>query len=263
MEEQLIRKTAQLENLAPKRVKVVIDLLNEGATVPFIARYRKEVTGSLDEVQIRQIQASYQKQSQLAQRKAAVIKKIAEEEKLTPNLEKAINRAESLQEVEDLYLPYKQKRQTKAQKARQAGLQPLADLIIQQADDAQFDHLVAQLSASSQLSAAEVITGAKEIVAEQISESAALRSWLRKNMHKTGVMESKRKLKGEDEKEVYQGYYDFSQSLNKLSGHQVLALNRGEKQGILRVKIGLNDDFVLRYLGQNWDRTGFRRRLSV
>lgn len=250
MEEQLIRKTAQLENLAPKRVKVVIDLLNEGATVPFIARYRKEVTGSLDEVQIRQIQASYQKQSQLAQRKAAVIKKIAEEEKLTPNLEKAINRAESLQEVEDLYLPYKQKRQTKAQKARQAGLQPLADLIIQQADDAQFDHLVAQLSASSQLSAVAVITGAKEIVAEQISESAALRSWLRKNMHKTGVMESKRKLKAEDEKEVYQGYYDFSQSLNKLSGHQVLALNRGEKQGILRVKIGLNDDFVLRYLGQ-------------
>lgn len=249
MEESLIAKTAQKEKLTPKQVKVVVEFLQEGATVPFIARYRKEATGRLDEVQIRQIQDTYQKEAQLAKRKEAVINLIDDEGKLTGKLKEALLKAASLQEVEDLYLPYKKKRQTKAQKAKAAGLSPLATAIMQQAEDVEFGRVQSDLAQKTGLKPADILDGAKEIVAEQVSDSAALRSWLRKHIWRVGVLSSKVKKDAQDELAVYQGYYDFSQKISRLAGHQILALNRGEKQGILRISIDNNDDFVLQYLG--------------
>ena len=249
MEESLIAKTAQREKLTPKQVKVVVEFLQEGATVPFIARYRKEATGRLDEVQIRQIQDTYQKEAQLAKRKEAVINLIDDEGKLTGKLKEALLKAASLQEVEDLYLPYKKKRQTKAQKAKAAGLSPLAMAIMQQAEDIEFGRVQSDLAQKTGLKPADILDGAKEIVAEQVSDSAALRSWLRKHIWRVGVLSSKVKKDAQDELAVYQGYYDFSQKISRLAGHQILALNRGEKQGILRISIDNNDDFVLQYLG--------------
>ncbi len=249
MEESLIAKTAQREKLTPKQVKVVVEFLQEGATVPFIARYRKEATGRLDEVQIRQIQDTYQKEAQLAKRKEAVINLIDDEGKLTGKLKEALLKAASLQEVEDLYLPYKKKRQTKAQKAKAAGLSPLATAIMQQAEDIEFGRVQSDLAQKTGLKPADILDGAKEIVAEQVSDSAALRSWLRKHIWRVGVLSSKVKKDAQDELAVYQGYYDFSQKISRLAGHQILALNRGEKQGILRISIDNNDDFVLQYLG--------------
>lgn len=249
MEESLIAKTAQKEELTPKQVKVVVEFLQEGATVPFIARYRKEATGRLDEVQIRQIQDTYQKEAQLAKRKEAVINLIDDEGKLTGKLKEALLKAASLQEVEDLYLPYKKKRQTKAQKAKAAGLSPLATAIMQQAEDVEFGRVQSDLAQKTGLKPADILDGAKDIVAEQVSDSAALRSWLRKHIWRVGVLSSKVKKDAQDELAVYQGYYDFSQKISRLAGHQILALNRGEKQGILRISIDNNDDFVLQYLG--------------
>ncbi|CAM3225818.1 Tex family protein [Lactiplantibacillus plajomi] len=251
MDEQIIALVdRQLTQYQPKQIKAVLDLMADGNTVPFIARYRKERTGDLDEVAIRDIKANYDRLAALQGRKADVIKLIDEQHQLTPALTKAINAAEKLQDVEDLYLPYKQKRRTKATIAKDAGLEPLAAWLLRfpatgiQAKAQTFvnpDHDVND--------AAAALAGAHEILAEAFGDNAQLRNWVRQTTHDRGRLVATVKPKGKslDEQGVYQQYYEFSSPINRLASYQVLALNRGEKAKVLRVAIEVDRALIDRY----------------
>lgn len=252
-DEQLLGKVAAELTISHKQVKSVISLLNEGNTVPFIARYRKEMTGALDEVQIRNIQERWQYIQNLEQRKEEVLRTIAEQGKLTDELTHKITKAEKLQEVEDLYRPFKQKRRTKATVAKEKGLEPLAEWLLTfpkspiEAKAREF------LSDEKEvLTVEEAIAGAKDIIAEMISDDAEGRKWIRNETFKSGKVESTVKDAEKDEKKVYEMYYEYDEPVNKIVPHRILALNRGEKEDILRVSIKLNNDIILSYLSRKW-----------
>ena len=250
MEEETLQLVSkQLPDIRPQQIKAALGLMDEGNTIPFIARYRKEMTGTLDEVQLQAIRDEYHRVTTLRERQATVINKIKELGKLTPALEKQINSATELQEVEDLYLPYKQKRQTKAQQAREHGLAPLANWLLSYPDD--------DLSAKAQEfinddvpDAESALTGAHEILAEAISEMATVRSWLRNYTAQHGQLETSVKRDGEEKDELgtYKQYYEFTSPVQKLNSYQILAFNRGEKEGIINVKITLDEEPVMNYL---------------
>lgn len=250
MEEETLQLVSkQLPDIRPQQIKAALGLMDEGNTIPFIARYRKEMTGTLDEVQLQAIRDEYHRVTTLRERQATVINKIKELGKLTPALEKQINGATELQEVEDLYLPYKQKRQTKAQQAREHGLAPLANWLLSYPDD--------DLSAKAQEfinddvpDAESALTGAHEILAEAISEMATVRSWLRNYTAQHGQLETSVKRGGEEKDELgtYKQYYEFTSPVQKLNSYQILAFNRGEKEGIINVKITLDEEQVMNYL---------------
>lgn len=240
----------ELTDYSQEQIQAVLNLLEEGNTVPFIARYRKEATGSLDEVQIREIESQHTYLSNLAERKDEVLKSIADQDKLTPELEAAIMQAEKLQEVEDLYLPYKKKRRTKAQIARERGLQPLADWIRTFPEEADIQAKAVDFIDPAQEieTADDALAGAHEIIAEEIGDNAKYRMRVRQITNHLAYLTSTVKDEEKDPKKVYEMYYDFSESVKKLSSHQVLATNRGEKEEILTVKIELDEDQVLAYL---------------
>lgn len=250
MEEETLQLVSkQLPDIRPQQIKAALGLMDEGNTIPFIARYRKEMTGTLDEVQLQAIRDEYHRVTTLRERQATVINKIKELGKLTPALEKQINSATELQEVEDLYLPYKQKRQTKAQQAREHGLAPLANWLLSYPDD--------DLSAKAQEfinddvpDAESALTGAHEILAEAISEMATVRSWLRNYTAQHGQLETSVKRDGEEKDELgtYKQYYEFTSPVQKLNSYQILAFNRGEKEGIINAKITLDEEPVMNYL---------------
>ena len=248
MEQQYFEITAhQLPQLRPHQIKEALKLLEDGNTVPFIARYRKEMTGSLDEVQLREIQKTYVQVAKLEKRKADIISKIDEQGKLTAALKAKINQADNMQLLEDLYLPYKQKRKTKAQIAKDAGLEPLARYVLG------FNSGIATEAAKYLNPEKEIKTvddalqGVHEIIAEAFGENVQLRDWVRQNTLKHGEIVSKAKDEEADEKGVYQLYYDFEQPISKMASHQTLAFDRGEKEKIIRVKVELDEQFVLRY----------------
>ena len=248
MEQQYFEITAhQLPQLRPHQIKEALKLLEDGNTVPFIARYRKEMTGSLDEVQLREIQKTYAQVAKLEKRKADIISKIDEQGKLTAALKAKINQADNMQLLEDLYLPYKQKRKTKAQIAKDAGLEPLARYVLG------FNSGIATEAAKYLNPEKEIKTvddalqGVHEIIAEAFGENVQLRDWVRQNTLKHGEIVSKAKDEEADDKGVYQLYYDFKQPISKMASHQTLALDRGEKEKIIRVKVELDEQFVLRY----------------
>ena len=248
MEQQYLEITAhQLPQLRPHQIKEALKLLEDGNTVPFIARYRKEMTGSLDEVQLREIQKTYDQVAKIEKRKADIISKIDEQGKLTATLKAKINQADNMQLLEDLYLPYKQKRKTKAQIAKDAGLEPLARYVLG------FNSRIEAEAAKYLNPAKEIMTvddalqGVHEIIAEAFGENVQLRDWVRQNTLKHGKIVSKVKDEEADEKGVYQLYYDFEQPISKMASHQTLALDRGEKEKIIRVKVELDEQFVLRY----------------
>ena len=248
MEQQYFEITAhQLPQLRPHQIKEALKLLEDGNTVPFIARYRKEMTGSLDEVQLREIQKTYAQVAKLEKRKADIISKIDEQGKLTAALKAKINQADNMQLLEDLYLPYKQKRKTKAQIAKDAGLEPLAWYVLG------FNSGIATEAAKYLNPEKEIKTvddalqGVHEIIAEAFGENVQLRDWVRQNTLKHGEIVSKAKDEEADEKGVYQLYYDFEQPISKMASHQTLAFDRGEKEKIIRVKVELDEQFVLRY----------------
>lgn len=250
MEEETLQLVSkQLPDIRPQQIKAALGLMDEGNTIPFIARYRKEMTGTLDEVQLQAVRDEYHRVTTLRERQATVINKIKELGKLTPALEKQINGATELQEVEDLYLPYKQKRQTKSQQAREHGLAPLANWLLSYPDD--------DLSAKAQEfinddvpDAESALTGAHEILAEAISEMATVRSWLRNYTAQHGQLETSVKRGGEEKDELgtYKQYYEFTSPVQKLNSYQILAFNRGEKEGIINVKITLDEEPVMNYL---------------
>jgi protein Tex len=254
-DEQLLGKVAAELAISQKQVKSVISLLNEGNTVPFIARYRKEMTGALDEVQIRDIQERWQYIQNLEQRKEEVLRTIAEQGKLTDELTHKITKAEKLQEVEDLYRPYKQKRRTKATVAKEKGLEPLAEWLLTFPMTPIEDKAKEFLSDEKEvLTVEDAIAGAKDIIAEMISDDAESRKWIRNETFKSGKVESTVKDADKDEKKVYEMYYEYEEPVNKIVPHRILALNRGEKEDILRVSIKMNNDIILSYLVRKWVR---------
>ncbi|MFH7819966.1 Tex family protein [Neobacillus thermocopriae] len=252
-EEQLLGKVAGELAISIKQVKNVISLLNEGNTVPFIARYRKEMTGALDEVQIRNILERWQYIQNLEQRKEEVLRMIAEQGKLTEELQHSIQKAEKLQEVEDLYRPYKQKRRTKATIAKEKGLEPLADWMLTFSNQSVEEKAKEYLSVEKEvLTIEEAIAGAQDIIAERVSDDAESRKWIRRETFKSGIVVSAVKDKEKDEKNVYEMYYEYEEPVNKIVPHRILALNRGEKEEILKVSVKINADIIMDKLSKKW-----------
>nr|WP_312475115.1 Tex family protein [Neobacillus sp.] len=252
-DDQLLGKIATEQAISYKQVKSVISLLNEGNTVPFIARYRKEMTGALDEVQIRNIMDRWQYIQNLEQRKEEVLRIIAEQGKLTAELSQSITKAEKLQEVEDLYRPYKQKRRTKATIAKERGLEPFAKWLMTFSKESIDEKAREFLSEEKEvLTIEDAIAGAKDIIAEWVSDDADSRKWIRKETFRSGAVVSVVKDAEKDEKNVYEMYYEYEEPVNKIVPHRSLALNRGEKEDILRVSIKMNSDLIMSYLAKKW-----------
>ena len=250
--ETIIKNIAKELNIQPKQVHNVITLIEEGNTVPFIARYRKERTNGLDEVQIRSITEKWEYAQNLEKRKDEVIRLIEEQGKLTEELKKNIENADKLQQVEDLYLPYKKKRRTKATIAKEKGLEPLAEWLFGLPTEGDvFEKAKEFISKEHEVASLDdALQGARDIIAEYISDTAAFREWIRNETFKKGILKSNVKDEEKDEKKVYEMYYEYEESIHKVVPHRILALNRGEKEEILKVGIEPPVENVLFYLNK-------------
>ncbi|HEM2742712.1 TPA: RNA-binding transcriptional accessory protein [Streptococcus suis] len=252
MEEKYL-KIAQELGVSLKQIDTVLSLTAEGNTIPFIARYRKDVTGNLDEVVIKSIIDRDKALTALADRKATVLAKIEEQGKLTDQLRQAIEEAEKLADVEELYLPYKEKRRTKATVAREAGLFPLARLILQNVAD--LEEQAASFICEGFDTAQACLAGAVDILVEAISEDNKLRAWVYHEVQTNSNLTSELKDQEADEKEVFQIYYDFSEKVAKMQGYKTLAINRGEKLGVLKVTFEHNVDKMVRFFELRFPQT--------
>ena len=244
----IIKKLAEELNIGRHQAEAAVKLIDEGNTIPFIARYRKEATGSLDDEVLRNLDERLKYLRNLEERKNQVIASIAEQEKLTPELERSIREAQTLVAVEDLYRPYKPKRRTRAMIAKEKGLEPLADLIsMQMVKEPLLQAAAAYISQEKGVETAEdAIQGAKDILAERISDNAEYRTYIRNATMNKGVVQSS--AKDEKAQSVYEMYYNYEEPVKKCAGHRVLALNRGENEKILTVKIAAPEDQILMYL---------------
>lgn len=247
MNEKIIKTIASDLNVKDSQVASALKLLSEGATIPFIARYRKEVTGALDEEQLRKINEVYAYEVNLLERKESVIKLIDEKGLLTDELKEKILNAEKLVEVEDLYRPFKEKKKTKATDAINNGLEPLAKMIMSFPTKGDITSLTSKFINDKVKTVEEAVTGASYIIAEYISDNAYYRKWLRNFIFKNGFIISKKKKDAEDEKKVYEMYYDFKEEVSKIKSYRVLAINRAEKEKIVTVSIDVDDAKVLSF----------------
>ena len=247
MNEQIINEIRKSLGISAKQVTAVLDLLNEGNTIPFIARYRKEATGGLDEEQINEIHKTWEYQNNLLERKEAVIRLIDEKGMLTEELKADILKAEKLVEVEDLYRPFKEKKKTKATEAIAKGLEPLATWLMTFPDE-DVKTFAKQFVNDKVKTVKEAIEGAQFIIAEMISDDANYRKSLRAEMVKMGSLVSSVKKGAEDERGVYEMYYDYSEPVKQLKPHRILAVNRAEKEKVVTVKIDLDKDIMTTYL---------------
>ena len=247
MNEKIIKTIASDLNVKDSQVASALKLLSEGATIPFIARYRKEVTGALDEEQLRKINEVYAYEVNLLERKESVIKLIDEKGLLTDELKEKILNAEKLVEVEDLYRPFKEKKKTKATDAINNGLEPLAKMIMAFPTKGDITSLTSKFINDKVKTVEEAVTGASYIIAEYISDNAYYRKWLRNFIFKNGFIISKKKKDAEDEKKVYEMYYDFKEEVSKIKSYRVLAINRAEKEKIVTVSIDIDDAKVLSF----------------
>ena len=247
MKNENITPIAQEMGIKEGQIAKVLELTSEGNTIPFIARYRKEMTGNLDEVQIKTIIDLEKSMTALAERKATVLAKIDEQGKLTPELKTAIEQAEKLADVEELYLPYKEKRRTKATIAREAGLFPLARLILQNKPSLE-EEAKAFLTEGFD-TPAKALAGACDILIEAFSEDNQVRSWVYNEIWSYSSIVSSVKDEAADDNKTFQIYYDFSEKVAKIQGYRILALNRGEKLGILKVGFEHNVDKMIRFMG--------------
>ncbi|WP_226530322.1 Tex family protein [Metabacillus niabensis] len=244
-----------------KQVSNVISLLEEGNTVPFIARYRKEQTGALDEVQIRDISEKWTYTQNLESRKEEVLRLIDEQGKLTEQLAAEIHSSMKLQQVEDLYRPYKQKRRTKATVAKEKGLEPLAEWISTLPNQGSIEHKAEDFLNEEKgvTSVEEAIQGAQDIIAEQISDQPKYRQWIRDTTFRKGQITSSAKDEEKDEKNVYEMYYEYEEPIHKIVPHRILALNRGEKEEVIRVSIQPPAEQIIEYL----KREELKRKTSI
>ena len=244
----IISEIATELNVKINQVETVLKLLEEGNTIPFIARYRKEATGALDEEQIRKIGEVYEYQVNLAKRKEDVIRLIDEKGLLTDELKEEIMKASKLVEVEDLYRPYKEKKKTKATEAIKNGLEPLAKEMMAFPGNGNLEDMAKKYLNENVKTTEDAIQGAKYIIAEWISDNAKYRKAIRDNTYNYGIIKSKIKKNAKDENKVYDMYYDYEEKIKYIKPHRVLALNRGEAEGVLIVSIENDRDRVLSYL---------------
>ena len=248
MNEEIIANIAKQLNVKVSQVKSTLELLEEGNTIPFIARYRKEKTGALDEEQIRSINEVYEYQVNLLKRKEDVIRLIDEKGMLTDELKAEIMRAEKLVDVEDLYRPYKEKKKTKATEAIKLGLGPLAEKIMTFPTSGSLDEIAKEFLNDKVKTTEEAIMHAKYIIAENISDNARFRNWIRKYTYNFGNIVSKKKKNAEDENNVYDMYYEYSEPVKYAKPHRVLAINRGEKDGVLTVSISVDSTDIINHI---------------
>ena len=248
MNEMIIKDLAKELGITTKQVETVLTLLEEGATIPFIARYRKEATGALDENTIKAIGDLYNYYQNLLERKEAVIRLIDEKGLLTDELKTQILACNKLTEVEDLYRPFKEKKKTKASEAINAGLEPLAKMIMSFPTTGSLESMAQKYVNDKVENVGKALEGAGYIIAEWISDNAYYRKWIRNNVFNTGVITSKVKKNAEDTNKTYDMYYDFQEKVKFIKHYRVLALNRGEKEKILTVSIDMENDAIQEYL---------------
>lgn len=250
MNELIIKEISKDLNITEKQVTTVLSLLSDGNTIPFIARYRKEATGALDEEAIRKINEVYEYQVNLLKRKEDVIRLIDEKGLLTEELKNSILACSKLVEVEDLYRPYKEKKKTKATEAIKNGLEPLAKKIMSFPKEGSLDLLAKPYLNENVKTTTDAIQGASYIIAEWISDNAYYRKYIRSYIFKNGTITSKIKKnkEEEDKNKIYEMYYDYNESVKRVKPHRILAMNRGEKEGILSVNLDFNKDEITAYL---------------
>ena len=245
MNEDIIKQIALELNIRVEQVKSTLKMLEDGNTIPFIARYRKEVTGNLDEEQIRSISEVYEYQVNLLKRKEDVIRLIDEKGLLTDKIKTEVMNASKLVEVEDLYRPYKEKKKTKATEAIKNGLEGLAKIILSFPKKL---YAVDKFLNDNVKTKEDAIEGAKYIIAEYISDNAYYRKWIRNDIYNNSKIVIKKKKNAVDEKKVYEMYYDYSEDVKYIKPHRVLAVNRGEKEGVLSVSLEYNKEYIYNYL---------------
>lgn len=247
MNELIIEQISKDLNIKVKQVESVLKLLQEGNTIPFIARYRKEATGALDEEIIRSINDVYVYQVNLLKRKEDVIRLIDEKGMLTDDLKNSIMACNKLIDVEDLYRPYKEKKKTKATEAIANGLEPLSKIILS-FSDIDIENEAKKYLTDKVTSVADAINGAKYIIAEIVSDNAEYRKEIRRRTYRDGIIVSKIKKNAKDENKIYEMYYDYQEKVNRIKPHRILAINRGESDEVLNVSIDINEDDILDYL---------------
>ena len=248
MNQDIILEISNNLNIKEKQVETVLNLLSEGNTIPFIARYRKEATGGLDEEIIRSINEVYEYQVNLLKRKEDVIRLIEEKGLLTEELSESIMKCQKLVEVEDLYRPFKEKKKTKATEAIKKGLEPLAKMMMSFPKNGSLEEMAKKFLNEQVSTVEEAIQGAKYIIAEWISDNASYRKELRRRLFMNGVLTSKLKKNAQDAEKTYEMYYDYSEPVNRIKPHRILATNRGEKEGMLTVGIDVNHENLIGYL---------------
>ncbi|RKN82273.1 RNA-binding transcriptional accessory protein [Paenibacillus ginsengarvi] len=249
-QERILKQVAKELELPLSKVRASVGLLDEGNTIPFIARYRKEMTGELDETQLRDIEERLQYLRNLEERKLEVVRLIDEQGKLTDELRISIEQAIKLQEVEDLYRPYRQKRKTRASVAKERGLEPLAGWIMTQPRQGSLEQEAAKyVDVDKQVnSAEEAIQGAMDIIAENVADDAKIRAWVRKYTHDQGIIVTEAKDAGQES--VYEMYYAYQEPVRKLPPHRTLAINRGEREEVLKVRLDVQADRIHDYIAR-------------
>ena len=237
-------------SLQEKQINAVLQLLSEDCTIPFIARYRKDKTGNLGEVEIEQIQKLSKNFDEIQKRKESVLKSIEEQEKLTPELRAKIEQNFDLQEIEDLYLPFKKRRKTKADAAKEKGLEPLAKIIMAQKNSSDIEQAAQNYLNKEVSSVEEALQGARDIIAEWINENIFIRKNLRRIFQRKAVISSKvvKTKKEEEEAQKYAQYFDWSEPLNKIPSHRLLAMLRAEKEGFIKVSIDIDKEEILTFM---------------
>ena len=248
MNQDIIKQTSIELNIKPHQVEAVLKLLSEGNTIPFIARYRKEATGALDEEQIRKINELYEYQVNLLKRKEDVIRLIDEKGLLTEELKNQILSASKLVEVEDLYRPYKEKKKTKATDSINNGLEPLAKIIMSFPIKGSINEIASKYLNDKVKTVEDAIQGAKYIIAEWISDNASYRKWIRNYTYRNGVIITKIKKDANDENKTYEMYYDYQEKVKEIKPHRVLAINRAENEKVISVNIDIDKDEIINHI---------------
>ena len=248
MNNNIIRNISLDLNIKDFQVEKTLKLLEDGNTIPFIARYRKEVTGNLDEEQIRKINEVYEYEVNLLKRKEDVIRLIDEKGLLTDEIKNDIMKASKLVEVEDLYRPFKEKKKTKATEAIKNGLEPLAKIIMSFPLNVTLEDLTKKFLNDNVKTIDDAITGASYIIAEWISDNASYRKWIRRFTFNEGVLKTKIKKNAEDENKVYEMYYDFSEKVKYAKPYRIMAINRAEKEKVISVNLDIDTDKIIKYL---------------
>lgn len=252
--EHIIGPIAKQLQISVAQIKNTLQLLEEGNTVPFIARYRKEVTQGLDEEQIRVIQENYEYQVNLEKRKEDVLRLIEQQGKLTEEIRKDVLACEKLSQIEDIYRPYQQKRKTRATDAVAKGLKPFAEWLLKLYPNANIEQESKNYISETVLSSEDAIQGAKDIIAEMASDDASIRQKIRSSMERYGKIVTKEKKKHEDEKKVYKMYYEYMERLSTLASHRIMAIDRGEKEKVISVSVDFDRDYIVNWASRRFTK---------